>query len=98
MVPRPWRVPECARLVFPQRLDEVRYGVSGGELEPPARTPSDSGAPEHLRRHMEQDAQHGLDVCAIGTVSGRRGSRDPGTAARPPAVLRTAFAAELRRR
>ena len=83
----PRRLPECSRLLLPGRLQQVRHGLPRDQLVAPARTAADSHSAEHLRRQLDQDAEHGLDVRAADHVSRRRCGGHDRTARRAPGPL-----------
>ena len=88
VVPRPGHLSERAGPLFPGRLEQDRHGLPRGELVAAARAAGDPHAAEHLRRHVGEDAEHGLDVRAADRVPRRRCGGDHRAAGRASGPLR----------
>ena len=102
LVPRARRLPERARLLLPRRLEQDGHGLPRDELVAAARRAARARAPEPVRRHLGEDAEHGLDDGAARRVPGRRRGGDARAAAGAPAATtsstsRTTSATEHRR-
>ncbi len=98
VLPRARHLPQRARLVLPRRLDQDGDGLPRDQLVAAARPAGDARTPEHLRRHLGEDAEHGLDVRAADRVPGRRRGGDDRALEGAPRRLRGASRQQLRRR
>src|SRR5579862_1871558 len=88
LVPRPWHLLERTRLVLPRWFQQDGYGLPRNQLVAAKGAAARTRPPKHVRWHLGQDPDDGLDVRAAGAVPGRRRGGDHRAASLAPTGLR----------
>src|ERR1044071_3560060 len=84
-----WDLSECAGLVLPHGVKQVRDGLPGEQLVPSSRRTGNHRAAEYFRWYLDENAVNGLDVCAPYGIPGRRSSGHYRATFRTPRTLST---------